>query len=201
VSAYPIRKKQRQRQQRQEKSRTKLVIAWMLSPGRLVAAILGLITVVGTYYLFKARISVEPDTPILAKETIQIPVKITNNSILPVYSLEYDCIIVSIGGGNPGWIVDNSYVRVKDVTPKLESGEPTSIHARFNIVSTDIPVTHGDIVFVVRFTPSIVRWRRLKAINRFEAKIDEDGKLRWYHKLVLSHCLARHLFGNDIREP
>jgi hypothetical protein len=133
------------------------------------------------YVVFKAKVSIEPDTPILAKEAIQIPINITNNSILPVYSLQLDCIIISIGGGNPGWVLDNSHMIVDSVIPKLESGETTSIHARSNLVS-GAPVTHGDIVFVVKYTPSILWWRRLKAINRFEATIDEDGKLRWYHK-------------------
>jgi len=145
---------------------------------------LALMTIAGTYYLFQAKVSVEPDAPILKNSAINIPFKITNNSVLPIYPLKSECRILSMGGLDPfNWEMDHMDVLVTKSIPKLRSGETTSIDTYTRFVGGNrLAITHGDIVFTVRFSPSIFWWRQLEEQNRFEARVSEDGETKWYHK-------------------
>src|SRR5436190_20793345 len=74
---------------RQRRGKTnKLVIAWMLSPRRLVGATLALMTIAGTYYLFKSKVSLQPESPLKSDFVLDTPFLLSNESVLPIYQYQ-----------------------------------------------------------------------------------------------------------------
>ena len=157
----------------------------LLSPQGLfwssVSLVLGL---VGTYFLFRATVSIEPDTPIATSAAINVPFKVTNDSVLPIYSLIASCEINSLRFSGVGGAyrigLRSDVVEVHKLGPKESSSIMT--HAQQILGQTPgESVTGGDIIVTLQFTTSIIHWR-LTVKRRFEGRIAEDGKLRWYHK-------------------
>lgn len=141
-------------------------------------------TIIGTYYVLKAKISIETDPALAGALAINVPFRITNESVLPIYDLEYYCGVVWIKGSKGQTMSDFRVASDKRI-PVLEAGESASIGALSRILgfeSQDTVVTEGDIQFVATYSPKLFYWRRLQTKRRFEARVDDEGKTRWYHK-------------------
>ena len=95
------------------------------------------------------------------------------------------CFINSLrfsGGGGAGRVKLTS----DSVVSELRSREPTSIVAYTRDLGSPSgeSVTSGDITFNVQFSPWVFSFWRFTERRRFEGRIAEDGKLKWYHKAV-----------------
>ena len=161
-----------------------------LSPtGWFWASVSLLLAIVGSYYLLRPQIEVEPDAAINPAQPMTTPFRITNRSVLPIYGVRKWCGIKKLESDQSAMQrVSYSNLGFIDETeptiPRLDSGESTSvfIHAEhFPVSIAGQPIVNGDIDVVVDYVTAILKIHR-EQIFRFETRKDVNNEVRWYHK-------------------
>ncbi|MGD0536320.1 MAG: hypothetical protein ABSC03_01615 [Verrucomicrobiota bacterium] len=156
-------------------------IAGLLSPTRLLCASVSLIlTLVGSYYLLRPQITVEPDSAIDPTELMNTPFRITNSGQTPIYGLIRRCFIrhLDAAGGHvnwygPGIAVVDSYPAI----PELVPGESTSLSNPVRIMK----IENADIEVVLDYTAAIIPIHQQRHF-RFVTKHGPNGEIMWFHK-------------------
>ena len=161
----------------------------VLSPTSWLCASVSLIlALIGSYYLLRPQIEVEPDTAIDPKQPMTTPFRITNRGVLPIYNVRKECGTTKLAtdqSANQRFTI--SGITFRDSTdstiPRLDSGESTSVSFRpvmFPIMSGH-PIESGDIDVVVEYTTAIIGIHKKQSF-RFETRKDVNNEIRWYHK-------------------
>jgi hypothetical protein len=136
--------------------------------------------------LLRPKVTIEPDVPLVASTAINVPFKVTNESELAIYSLTSFCFInwlrFSGGGGASHVKLTSDSVAIHKLRRKESDSIVTHIMALGSPPGES--VTGGDITFTVKFIPQIRFWQPLTEQRRFEGRIAEDGKLKWYPKAL-----------------
>ena len=164
-------------------------IANLLSPtGWLCASVSLMLALIGSYYLFRPQIEVEPDTALNPRQPMTTPFRITNRSVLPIYNVHKECGISELASDqsvNQRFTVSGlTFTDATEPTiPRLDDGESTSVffHTDRLAVLPGHPIESGDIDVVVEYTTAILRIHK-KQIFRFETRKDVNNEVRWYHK-------------------
>jgi len=162
---------------------------YVLSPtGWLCASVSLGLALVGSYYLLRPQIEVEPDTAIDPKQPMTTPFRITNRSVLPIYNVHKECGITKLAtdqSANQRLTMSGfSFTDATEPTiPRLDEGESTSvfIHIEHLAAIPGHPIESGDIDVVVEYTTAIIGLHK-KQFFRFETRKDVNNEIRWYHK-------------------
>ena len=183
------RNRRAHRQQRPSKAPKQRPTLWkrvlprLWSPlGCFLSTVSFVISVIGLYFLFKTRVLIEPDVPIIGHLAINIPFKVTNDSVLPIYSLTHECKVETLrfsGGGG----MDNMGLMGNETVRKLGPWRTVSLAVFAELIAAPKgeTVTGGTIEFQVEYSPFLFRWKRESATSKFKSRIADDGKLTWYH--------------------
>jgi hypothetical protein len=168
------------------------ILRWLrvLSPtGWFWTSVSLFVALVGSYYLLRPQIEVEPDTALDPKQPMTTPFRITNRGVLPIYNVRKECGVKKLEtdqSTNQRFTMSELSIidDTEPVIPRLDGGESTSVFIpgeHFPFVTPDHPIVSGDIDVVVDYTTAIVRIHR-KQYFRFETRKDINNEIRWYHK-------------------
>ena len=155
-----------------------------LSPtGWFWASVSLILALVGSYYLLRPQISVEPDAAIDPKQPVKTPFRITNSGQTSVYNLRRKCLIRSLES-------EESHASVRGVNstdwklpiPKLRSGESTSLFIPWYMTPVT-PYTKGEIEVVVDYMAAIIPIHQ-EVRFRFETRRNANNEIMWYHKAI-----------------
>jgi hypothetical protein len=158
-----------------------------LSPtGGVCAGIAFLLTLLGTYYTFSPKISVETGETANASNPFATPFLIRNDSLLGVYAIRLRTSIRNLQAKGSGDEM-NECGTGTDVPPipKLDSGESTSFFVSFPFRMTS-PVTRADVEIMVSYRPALLLSARSRRF-RFTTVQTKDGNLHWVPKAVAEH--------------
>ena len=162
----------------------------VLSPTGWVCASVSLaLALVGSYYLLRPQIEVEPDTAIDPKQPITTPFRITNRGVLPIYKVRKWCAVHRLETAQDipqrVTISDMGFLNATEqVISRLDAGESTSVSiqttfAPFQFIAA--PYVSGDIEVMVEFNTAITGTHE-KRHYRFETRKDIKNEIGWYHK-------------------
>jgi hypothetical protein len=154
----------------------------MLSPtGWFWACVSLLLAFVGSYFLLRTQIEVEPDAALDPKQPMTTPFRITNNGVLPIYNVRRWCSVNRLQ--DAGGIEFDGFKFIdsgKPTIPRLDSGESTSVFVPISI-NFRTPYAFGDIEVVVEYSTAILKTHQERHF-RFEMRKDVNNEIRWYHK-------------------
>lgn len=165
-------------------------IACLLSPTGWFCTLVSLVlALIGSYFLLRPQIDVEPDTALNPVQPMTTPFRITNRSVLPVYSVKKWCGIKKLQTDQTAQqrlsISNLGFIDATEpAIPRLDSGESTSVFIHVEHLPISIssqPIVSGDIEVVVDYVTAILRTHR-EQIFRFETRKDANNEVRWYHK-------------------
>jgi len=164
----------------------------MLSPRRLVGATLALMTIAGTYYLFKSKVSLQPESPLKSDFVLDTPFRLSNESVLPIYNIKQG-----------EWLIERHRYPITP-SPRMPFGElsevePIQTPPEKNTISslpgsqsvTLYPFDYMEdktekripkrIIMIVDITyqTAIFRWRRTQTFW-FRGDMGADGIFHWY---------------------
>ena len=149
----------------------------LLSPnGKIAATIALFLTVVGSYYTFSLKLTIEPKESLDPSNPFATPFIIRNDSLLGVYSINLKTGIreVYAKGSNNKF---SNFGTMTDMPPipKLDPGEPTTFFITFPF-KTPSPITSADIEIMVSYRPVLLPFNRNKSL-RFVTMQAKDGSL------------------------
>ena len=139
-------------------------------------------TMLGTYYLFQPKVSVEPDNPLDPRQPLLTPFKITNESALSIYRVNKELFLHKLLNDVGGGLENMGYVEEKSPEiPILASKESTTIAIKPNMFTN--AWDSADLEVIVSYKTAILR-RAKRESFRFVTRKLSDGTTRWYHKAV-----------------
>ncbi len=156
----------------------------LLSPtGKIAATIALILTVVGSYYTFSLKLTIEPKESLDPSNPFATPFIIRNDSLLGVYSINLKTGIREVYAKGS----DNKFSNFGTMTdvppiPKLDSGEPTTFFITFPF-KTPSPITSADIEIMVSYRPVLLPFNRNKSL-RFVTIQAKNGTLHWVPKAI-----------------
>ena len=139
---------------------------------------------IGLYYQFKSKISVESDVPVKTDSSINVPFKIKNDSVLPIYDVIQEWTLKPLEMPGGGYISNITFaphapnLRI----PKIGPGETVSVKPT-PVVEGPPAAVNSDIVMTIRYRTAILPFHRFESF-RFETRMGEDGNIHWYHKAL-----------------
>lgn len=160
------------------------ILRWLrvLSPtGWLCASVSLALTLIGSYYLLRPQITVDPDTAIDSKTPMTTPFRVTNSGQLSLYNVRRWCHIINLHNVEGGGYHDFSFKNIGlPAIPELRPGESTSVFIPVEPLFTS-PMIDGDIEVIVNYTTPIIKTTQERRF-RFQTRTDINKEVRWYHK-------------------
>jgi hypothetical protein len=160
---------------------------WFLSPTGAFWASVGIILgLVGTYYLFRTKLTIEPDATLDPKNPLVTPFRITNDGVLSIYDVDRSCDIRLIKASNIT-VSNVNVINAVPKIPKLRTGEQTSLtipsfpNRVIPIVPT-LPFENVDVEIVVKYKTLFRLQREIR--SRFDVMVLSDGSYQWFHKAL-----------------
>lgn len=156
----------------------------LLSPtGKIAATVALFLTIVGTYYTFSLKLTIEPKESLDASDPFATPFLVRNDSLLGVYSINLKTGIREVYAKGS----DNRFSEFATMTdvppiPKLDPGEPTTFFITFPF-KTPSPITSADVEIMVSYRPVLLPFKRKKSL-RFVTAQAKDGTLHWIPKAL-----------------
>ena len=142
---------------------------------RWVGIIAVILTVVTSIYSWSARVEVDPESPLRPQKPFSAPFRIKNCGWLPIYDIQYSCIIRQDKRQNGGVI--NIRTRVlADPIERIDAGESDTTFFRSLPYKTKIE--SADIEAEVHYRPAYLPWSKTSPF-RFVTVIQNDGTFRW----------------------
>lgn len=146
-------------------------------------------TISGTYFSFKSRLSVETEEPLDPTNTMMsTPFKITNEGLLAIYNVNRHIGVcdLSIQPQNIAWSSLTLEDELKEV-PVLNPGESEVVKLIVPPPAPDNTIfASGDIFVTVTFKNWVGIRRRQEF--RFATAKRADGQIRWYHRARSDPC-------------
>ena len=176
---YRLQLQTKRRLQRARKSKLHR-LSWLWSPsGAFWTSVALLCAIVGTYYLFKSSVSLEPDIPIDSERALTFPFRVTNEGVLPIYSVTRSLPVHQLINPSGGGLFDLTLTDTTAPIPKLSHKESFTIS--INLASFP-PRTTGDVEIQIDYNTLI--GRHTSELFRFVARVRADGTVYWYHKAL-----------------
>ncbi len=182
------RNREQQKQLKSQEVQKKSVWRWLsfLSPtGALAASIALFLTVVGSYYAFSPKISINPSITLDPTKPFMTTFVVRNDSLLPINSIKIKCKFGKI-------ILDNdaTFIGTKEAgfttnippIPSMSSGEESTFLLPYPTQFIQ-QVKFADVSAEITYSPSLLPFKK-KALKRFVTVSSENGTFRWISKAI-----------------
>lgn len=147
--------------------------------GTLCAFVGLLLAIVGTYYLFRTDVLVEPDVAIDSKQLLTTLFRVTNEGVLPIYKVNRFIDINRLAATTTVFQDFRLMTSNEPDIPILKAKESTTVEIP---KAWEGDFTGGDITVVINYT-SYLKKRKTKEV-RFKTITLADGSKHWSHKAV-----------------
>jgi len=159
--------------------------SWLgfLSPtGKFAAAFALLLTIVGTYYTFSPKFTIEPKDSLDSTNPFATPFTIKNDSLFDVSTISIKGGIRKVYTKNGSSFSDFGVMTSAPPIPNLEPGEATTFIIPFPF-NSPFPFSFADIAIMVSYRPALLPFTRNKSL-RFATIEAKDGTLHWVSKAI-----------------
>lgn len=175
------------RKQRQISPKTSILrrIAFHLSPTGWFWASVGLmLSFVGSYFLLRTQVSIEPDVSLDPSNAGATLFRFTNQGVLPIYDIHRDLTAKSLGDpARNNWLNNANIKNTPPNIKKLSSGESTTINIPILGLPIQLPkYTQGEVVLDFSYKDWIGITHNKP--ERFQCLLGTDGAVHWFHKAI-----------------
>jgi len=185
------RDKEQQPQPKDQGKKETSLLQWLglISPtGKLAAAIALFLTVVGAYYAFSPKLSINPSNSLDPTKPFATPFVVKNDSLLPIKSITLKCkfrkitLQASDGDANLVGTKEAGFATNIPPIPILASGEESTFMLPYPPQFAQ-PVKFADVSAEVTYSPALLPFKK-KALKRFVTVRAADGTFHWISKAL-----------------
>ena len=154
---------------------------WIDRPWRLIVAVSVILTIIVSFLSLSPSIVVLPAQPLDIKDPMTTPFVVTNESLLPIHSVEILCGVNKVYSSKMTSGVESlslGYAKPPISIILHKEQETFFIPPIFNFKA---PIDTGDITVDISYRPDFLFWRKHHSI-RFVTVKDSSGIVRWYPK-------------------
>ncbi|HOS76153.1 MAG: hypothetical protein KBC66_10420 [Kiritimatiellae bacterium] len=151
-----------------------------LSPtGQFMAGVALILTIIGTWYAFSPKLSVDLRDSLNPLDPLATPFSIRNDSLLSLNAVNIKTRILS--ASTPKYdpaIVNSLLIDARPSIPVLRSGESTTFFISADQASYEAPFNRADVEIIVSYRPVMLPFRQERA-TRFSTVNSIDGSIHW----------------------
>ncbi len=157
--------------------------------GILLTSVSFFIAIVCAYFQFQAKLSLEPESPLKSDSAFNIPFRVTNESLLPVYNVEQFWAIEAYRGWSPSGDVFSDFERIDrgrdwdQPSPRiaiLHSSQSTTLYPFDYVRTPEVKASRIELLVVITYQTAIFHWKRRQKFF-FKGDVGADGGFHWYH--------------------
>lgn len=177
----------RRDKKRQKRFLGKKVVRSLLTPtGTFWTSVTIVLSVVGTYYLFKTKVVIEDDKTRDPQNPLVTPFRITNGGLLTIYDVRPSCEIRLLEASNIT-VKNVAVINATPTVPKLRPGEPVTVMIPTfpNPIITTVPKPPFGMIDVdVRAKYKTPLGKQKDESARFAVMVSSDGSYQWYRRAL-----------------
>ncbi len=158
----------------------------LLSPtGKVATALALFLTIVGTYYAFSPKLSINPSNSLDPTRPFATPFVVRNDSLLPINSIELKLKfgkIVLENGATLFGVKEAGFMTGLPPIPKLDSGEESTFLLPYPPFLSP-PVKFADVSVELTYSPSLLPFKK-KLLKRFMTVKASDETFHWISRAL-----------------
>ena len=169
--ARAIRRNKHYKKKAKNKSNLKIIYG-------IIGGISFIIAIIGFYLDTKSKIDIYTELSLKPEIPFATPFIVKNESLLPIYNIEYVFGINLISTVARPYQFTNFSTKLKRApVKKMSPGDKISIFMPWPFKTTS-PITYGDIEVKITYRQKLLSWRK-STLMRFTTYSDSKGNLKW----------------------